>query len=61
MYLVEQWENLKKKTKNKSELQPGYVDKLFEVHKNNEKDERGDIPVIIKPTVEEKKIKKSIN
>ena len=61
MHLVEQWNILKNKTKNKSKLQPGHVDKLFEVHENNEKDEQGDIPVIIKPIVEEKKKKKSIN
>jgi len=59
MDLVEQSNRLLKKKKSK--LQPGYVDKLFEVHENNAKDEQNILPVFIKPTVEEKKIKKSIN
>lgn len=59
MDLLEQLENVK--SKNKSIYQPGSIERIFEVHENNEKDEKGDIPVIIKLEPEEKKKKRSIN
>ncbi len=49
------------KNKQKSQFQPGYIDRIFEIHTNYEKDEKGDIPVIIKLEPEEKKKKRSIN
>jgi hypothetical protein len=59
MDLLEQLERIK--SKKKSIYQPGYVDRIFEIHINNEKDESGQIPIIIKLEPEEKKKKKSIN
>ena len=59
MDLIEKWNILK--NKNKSNLQAGYIDKIFEIHENNQKDESGFLPIIIKPTLEEKKKKRSLN
>jgi len=59
MDLIEQFNKIK--NKQKSQFQPGYIDRIFEIHTNYEKDEKGDIPVIIKLEPEEKKKKRSIN
>jgi hypothetical protein len=59
MNLLEQFERIK--SKQKSIYQPGYVQRIFEIHANNEKDESGQIPIIIKLESEEKKKKRSIN
>ena len=58
MDLVQQFELLKNKKKYINS--PGTVDIIFEIHEHNEKDERGVIPVIITPTIEEKKKTKSL-
>ena len=59
MFLMELHDRLKKKPD--SQLIPGYVDKVFEYYDKTARDESGYLPVIIKPEVEEKKKKKSIN
>jgi hypothetical protein len=59
MDLLEQFECVK--SKNKSIYQPGSIERIFELHKNNEKNEKGEIPVIIKLEPEENKKKRSIN
>ena len=59
MDLSQQFELVKKKKKYISNS--GTVDIVFEIHANNEKDASGNIPVCIKPTIEEKKIKRSLN
>lgn len=59
MNLLEQFERIK--LKKKSIYGPGYIEKIFEIHANNEKDESGQIPIIIKLEPEEKKKKRSIN
>ena len=59
MDLIQQFELLKNKKKHIN--RPGTVDIIFEIHKDYEKDERGFTPVFIKPTVEDKKIQRSLN
>ncbi len=59
MNLLEQFERIK--SRQKSIYQPGYFERIFEIHNNNEKDESGQIPIIIKLEPEEKKKKRSIN
>jgi len=53
MFLAEQANKLKKKPTYISA--PGTIDRIFETHKNLEKDGSGRIPVIIKLEPEEKK------
>ena len=55
MNLLERWNNIK--NRKRSELQPGYVDVIFEIHNNNASDESGTLPIFIKPIIEEKKKK----
>ena len=57
--LVERSEIIK--NKKKSQFASGYVNRIFEINENNGKDASGFKPVFIKPTIEEKKIRKSIN
>ena len=59
MNLLDKWDIIK--NRKHSNLRPGYVEKIFEIHENNQKDESGFLPIIIKPTIEEKKKKRSIN
>ena len=59
MDLIDQFNKIK--NKQKSIYQPGHIERIFEIHANNEKDEKGDIPVIIKLEPEEKKKRRSIN
>tara|TARA_Y100000389_G_scaffold196741_1_gene230174 strand:- start:1043 stop:1225 length:183 start_codon:yes stop_codon:yes gene_type:complete len=49
------------KNKKNSQFPYGSVNKLVEIHENNEKDASGFKPVFIKPTIEEKKTRRSIN
>ena len=51
--LVERSEIIK--NKKKSQFASGYVNRIFEINENNEKDASGFKPVFIKPTIEEKK------
>ena len=59
MFLMDLHERLKKKPD--SEFRPGYIDKVFEYYNKKAKDESGYLPVFIKPELEEKKKKRSIN
>ena len=59
MFLLDRWDIIK--NRKRSNLRPGYVEKIFEIHENNASDESNFLPIIIKPTVEEKQKKRSIN
>lgn len=59
MNLNDQFQRLKHKKKYESP--PGTADIVQEIYLLSQKDESGRIPVIIKPEVEEKKLKRSLN
>lgn len=59
MFLIDLHERLKKKPDSK--LKSGYVEKIFEFNDRCARDAGGFLPVIIKPTIQEQKKKKSIN
>lgn len=56
MNLLDKWDIIK--NRKRSNLRPGYVDTIFEIHENNSKDESGQLPIIVKIEAEEKKEKK---
>ena len=60
MNLLEKFELIKNK-QTKYNSRPGTVYRVFEICEEYEKDESGFKPVIVKPEIEEKKIKKSLN
>ena len=57
--LVEKIESIKFGEKMKTAH--GTVDRIFEIHENNEKDESGQIPIIIKKQEDTGKKKKVLN
>lgn len=59
MDIVKLFEIIQKRPPSK--FQPGTVERVFEIHERLSKDASGFTPVIIKPTPEEKKQKRSIN
>ena len=59
MPLMNEIEELRKKNVFKSP--PGSVYRIFEIHEKNGKDESGYSPIIVKPEIDEKKKRKSIN
>lgn len=59
MNLLEQFEIIQKKFRPSG--QPGSVENIFQIYEHSAKDVSGFLPIIIKPTPEEKKVKKSIN
>lgn len=56
MDLIEKWNILK--NRKRSNLQPGYVDVIFEINEQNKRNESGELPIIIKIEEKEKKEKK---
>lgn len=59
MDIVKQFEMIQKRPQSK--FQPGTVQRVFEIYERSGLDASGFAPVIIKPTPEEKKQKRSIN
>ena len=59
MDIIKRFEALQKRPTSK--YQPGTVARVFEIYERSGSDESGFAPVIIKPTPEEKKQKRSIN
>lgn len=59
MDIVKQFEKMQKRPRSK--FQPGTVQRVFEIYERSGLDASGFAPVIIKPTPEEKKQKRSIN
>ena len=59
MLLLDRWDIIK--NRKRYNLRPGCVEKIFEIHENNASDESNFLPIIIKPTVEDKQKKRSIN
>ena len=59
MDIIKRFEALQKRPTSK--YQPGTVARVFEIYERSSRDESGFAPVIIKPTLEEKKQKRSIN
>lgn len=59
MDIIKQFERIQKRPASK--FQPGTVQRVFEIYERSGLDASGRAPVIIKPTVEEKKQKRSIN
>lgn len=59
MDIIKRFEGLQKRPTSK--YQPGTVARVFEIYERSGHDESGFAPVIIKPTTEEKKQKRSIN
>ena len=59
MDIVKQFERIQKRPASK--YQHGTIQRLFEIYEKSKLDESGNAPVIIKPTPEEKKQKRSIN
>ena len=57
--LTENIERLKSKTK--METQPGTIYRVFETHMNNEKDESGQIPIIVRKEEDNTVKKKKLN
>tara|TARA_B100000902_G_C27318023_1_gene922513 strand:+ start:5204 stop:5383 length:180 start_codon:yes stop_codon:yes gene_type:complete len=59
MDIIKQFERIQKRPSSK--FQPGTVQRVFEIYEKSELDASGRAPIIIKPTPEEKKQKRSIN
>lgn len=59
MDIVKQFELIQKRSGSK--YKAGTVERVFEIYERSGLDASGRAPVIIKPTVEEKKLKRSIN